>query len=209
MNTRVLLTGFEPFGGDDRNPSLEAVRIVENRYDRDGVTLTARPLAVEFSRAKEQLAHFIAQFEPDIVVCVGLAGGRSDVTLERVAINLADARIPDNAGDQPVDEPLERDGAPAYFTTLPVKEAVLRIRQEGLPASLSYSAGTYVCNAAMYHVLHLLDGTSARGGFIHVPNAFSDTAPMTLEGIARAIELSLDTFVSVQDDSSVSMGREY
>lgn len=209
MSTRVLLTGFEPFGGDQRNPSLEAVRIVEKLAPLSGVTLSVHPLAVEFVRSRDQLCQLISEVEPDIVVCVGLAAGRMDVSFERVAINLADARIPDNAGSQPVDAELIKGGPAARFTSLPVKDAVLRVREAGLPASLSYSAGTYVCNAAMYYVLDILAGTDRRGGFIHVPDAFAANPAMTIEQIAQAIHIAVDAFMNVEQESLVSMGREH
>lgn len=138
----------------------------------------------------------VNEHRPDAVICVGQAGGRSAITPERVAINLADASIPDNAGDQPVDEPIRKDGAPAYFTSLPVKAMVQKMRAAGIPAALSYTAGSFVCNSLMYTLLYLIDRQypTMRGGFIHVPYAMEQavgkplgTPSMDLHQIARGI----------------------
>lgn len=205
----ILLTGFEPFGGDQRNPSLEAARIVEKQHNPDQFHLTVAPLPVEFAGARTTLKHLITTHQPTIVVCVGLAAGRTDISFERVAINVADARIPDNAGFQPLDEPLSHSGAPAYFSTLPNKRAIEALRELDIPASLSNTAGTYVCNAALYYLLEMTDAEPVRGTFIHVPDVFAHEAPMSLDDVARAIHEALSTFAAHTSEVEVHMGQEF
>ncbi|MFF0312275.1 pyroglutamyl-peptidase I [Streptosporangium sp. NPDC004379] len=161
----VLLTGFEPFDGDTVNPSWEAVSLVP------GVRAVQVPCV--FGAAVDRLREAVAEHDPRVVVCVGQAGGRADVTVERVAVNLDDARIPDNAGRQPIDEPVVRGGPAAYFATLPVKACVAAARAVGVPASVSQSAGTFVCNHLFYGLMHLIatERPDIRGGFVHVPFA--------------------------------------
>jgi pyroglutamyl-peptidase len=167
----VLVTGFEPFGGDDRNPSWEVCERLPGEIA--GLRVEVCRVPCEFRRAIEVVAEAIERHRPALVVCLGLAAGRTHMGVERVAINADDARIPDNAGMQPVDEPIAAGGPPAYFATLPVKAMVAAMRAEGVPAEVSNSAGTYVCNHLMYGVLHYLaaSGLRARAGFIHVPSS--------------------------------------
>ncbi|MGA5131439.1 pyroglutamyl-peptidase I [Streptomyces olivoreticuli] len=170
--TRVLLTGFEPFDGETVNPSWQAVRAAAERPP-EGIELTAAQLPCVFGAALDALRAAVTDTGPDIVLCVGQAGGRPDVTVERVAVNLDDARIPDNAGAQPLDEPVVPGGPAAYFATLPVKACVAAVREAGLPASLSHTAGTFVCNHVFYGLMHLAatERPGLRGGFVHVPYA--------------------------------------
>ncbi|MFJ8478251.1 pyroglutamyl-peptidase I [Kitasatospora sp. NPDC094011] len=168
--TRVLLTGFEPFDGADVNPSWEVARLVADQPP-EGLLVTAVRLGCVFGRAAEELRTAIAECAPDLVVCLGQAAGRPDVTVERVAVNIDDARIPDNAGRQPVDRPVVPGGPAAYFATLPVKACVAAVREAGVPASLSHTAGTFVCNHVFYALMHLLatEHPTVRGGFVHLP----------------------------------------
>lgn len=188
---RILLTAFEPFGGGAINPSLEALHVLERRPDVDGLTVP-----VTFRDAAETVIRHLPGH--DAVVLLGLAQGRKDITVERVAINIDDASIPDNAGAQPVDQPICTNGAPAYFATLPIKRIVEAIRAQGVPASISNSAGTYVCNHLMYSVLHALRDTGVPAGFIHVPCIPEQTKDhpeipsLPLEDIVRAIEATLN-----------------
>lgn len=213
MATKILLTGFEPFGGDQRNPSIDAVHLVEKEFDVAGCELVTAQLPVEFAGTRTMLSQLIEENDPDIVVCVGLAAGRTDISFERVAINLADARIPDNSGAQPVDEELITDASNALFATLPVKRAVSVLLEAEIPASVSYTAGTYVCNAAMFGVLHDLKDSGAWGGFVHVPMAYGATATMSVQEIGRGLLLALETFAdaykSGERDLLVAMGTEY
>ncbi|UUV27632.1 pyroglutamyl-peptidase I [Amycolatopsis roodepoortensis] len=207
--TSVLLTGFEPFGGERVNPSWQAVSLLtRRRHDTVAVELPC-----VFSRSLVTLRDAIDEYRPELVICVGQAGGRPDVTPERVAINLIDARIPDNAGSQPVDVPVIPGGPNAYFTTLPVKACVTGIKAAGLPASVSHTAGTYVCNQVFYGLMHLLDNDfpGVRGGFVHVPytpeQAARTTAPsLAVHRAAEALEIIVETSLSVTEDLSTPAG---
>ncbi|HEX6499441.1 MAG TPA: pyroglutamyl-peptidase I, partial [Micromonosporaceae bacterium] len=170
MTPRVLLTGFEPFDGAAVNPSWEAVRLAAARPP-SGVDLVTQLLPCVFGTSLEVLWDAVERYDPDVVVAVGQAGGRPDVTVERVGINVDDARIPDNAGRSPVDTPIVPGAPAAYFATIPVKACVAAIRAAGVPARVSNSAGTYVCNHVLFGLLHLAATRrpGLRGGFVHVP----------------------------------------
>ena len=210
----VLMTGFAPFGGESVNPSWQAVALLGAR--RDDVAAVELPCA--FAGSLPALRRAIEEHSPELVVCVGQAGGRAEVTPERVAINLIDARIPDNAGARPVDVPVVPDGPAAYFTTLPVKACVAAIRAAGVPASVSHTAGTYVCNQVFYGLMHLLatDFPGLRGGFVHVPfspeqvAAAGKPAPsLPVDRIAEALSILADTASKVTEDLAVSGGAEH
>lgn len=168
--TRVLVTGFEPFDAEAVNPSWQAASLVAAEAPA-GLDVTAVRLSCVFGTAIDELRAAVARTEPDLVLCVGQAGGRADLTVERVAINVDDARIPDNSGRRPVDEPVVADGPAAYFAALPVKACVAAVRAAGLPASVSQTAGTFVCNNVFYGLMHLIatERPALRGGFVHVP----------------------------------------
>lgn len=169
---KVLVTGFEPFGGDAVNASAEAVQALAGRWAGPDELVT-EILPVEFDEVRTaagRLLRLLDEHAPDVVVAVGLAAGITAVRLERVAVNLMDARIADNGGAQPVDAPVVDGGPAAWFTTLPVKAAAAAVRDAGIPAGISYSAGTYVCNATFYALQHTLAGRPrALSGFVHVP----------------------------------------
>lgn len=170
--TRVLITGFEPFGGEDVNPSWEAATAVA-ATPPPGLTVEAVRLSCVFGTALRELRTAVERVDPELVLCVGQAGGRHGLTVERVAVNVDDARIPDNAGHQPVDRPVVPGGPAAYFAALPVKRCVAAARDAGVPASVSQTAGTYLCNHVFYGLMHLIatrrPGTC--GGFVHLPYA--------------------------------------
>ncbi|KJY41941.1 Pyrrolidone-carboxylate peptidase [Streptomyces sp. NRRL B-1568] len=170
QNPRVLLAGFEPFGGETVNPSWEAVRAVADEPP-GGVDVTAVRLPCVFGAALDVLREAVRAVRPGLVLCTGQAGGRPDLTIERIAVNLDDARIPDNSGGQPVDRPVVPGGPAAYFATLPVKRCVAAVRAAGLPASVSQTAGTFVCNHVFYGLMHLAatEHPTLRGGFVHIP----------------------------------------
>ncbi|MFI0789192.1 pyroglutamyl-peptidase I [Streptomyces lydicus] len=170
--TRVLLTGFAPFDGETVNPSWQAVRAAAAAPPA-GIEVAAVELPCVYGASVAVLRAAIEEARPEIVVCVGQAGGRPDITVERVAINVDDARIPDSSGAEPIDEPIVPGGPAAYFTTLPVKACVAAVRAAGLPASVSNTAGTFVCNHVFYGLAHLLatELPGVRGGFVHVPYA--------------------------------------
>jgi len=165
--TTVLLTGFEPFAGDAANPSGDAVRRVSERWSGEERLVTA-VLPVTFAGAAARIRELIAAERPDVVVAVGLAGGRRAVGVERIAVNLIDARIPDNDGAQPVDEPSVPGAAPAHFATVPVKQMAAAIAAAGVPAEVSHTAGTFVCNHVFFVALDAAPAGTAVG-FVHVP----------------------------------------
>jgi len=168
----ILLTGFEPFGGQPTNPSWAAAVSARDLLREAGVPVEAVELPCVFGAAGSALRKALDDLEPELVVCIGQAGGRERVSLERVAINCDDAPIPDNAGNQPVDEPVVPGGPAAYFTSLPVKAALLAMAKGGIPAEVSQTAGTYVCNHTFYRLMHeLTSRPGVRGGFVHVPFA--------------------------------------
>lgn len=166
---KLLLTAFDPFGGETLNPALEAVKQLPDRIG--GVEIIKLEVPTVFEKSVDTVAAAIRRETPEAVLCIGQAGGRRGLTPERVAINIDDARIPDNEGNQPVDRSIVVGGPAAYFATLPVKAMVQAIRDVGLPADLSNTAGTFVCNHLLYGVLHLLatEYPGVRGGFLHVP----------------------------------------
>lgn len=196
---KILVTGFTPFGGETVNPAWEAVKALPNRI---GIWEVERlEVPTEFLRAGEVLTEAVRRLRPDAVLCVGQAGGRDAVTPERVAINKMDASIPDNAGFQPEEQSVVPDAPAAYFATLPIKTMAAAIRAGGLPAAVSNTAGTYVCNCLMYRLLRLAATTypEMRGGFIHVPYALEQlpgkrpgTPALALEEITRALILAID-----------------
>lgn len=194
--TTVLLTGFEPFGGDAANPSGEAVHRVAARWNGPETLITAI-LPVAFGGAARRLRDLLALHAPDVVIAAGLAGGRAAIGIERVAVNLIDARIPDNDGAQPVDAP-SIEGAPAAaFATLPVKAIAKAICDVGIPAEVSYSAGTFVCNHVFFTVLDAVSPRT-RAGFVHVPWSAEDApgpdaSTLHLSDIVRALEIAIRT----------------
>jgi pyroglutamyl-peptidase len=207
---KVLVTGFEPFGGDTVNSSADAVAALAARWTGPDELVTA-VLPVEFDQVRAAdgpLLTLLDQHAPDVVVAVGLADGITQVRLERVAINLMDARIPDNGGAQPVDAPVADGGPAARFATLPVKAAAAAVREAGIPAGVSYSAGTYVCNATFYALQYALAGRPGTlSGFVHVPrtteevggeaaaSALADGGEphLPLEALARALDVVVRT----------------
>ena len=190
--TSVLLSGFEPFDGAESNSSWDAVQAVARDWT-GAASITHVVLPVEFGAAWERLARAITEHAPEVVIAVGLADGRSAVTPERIAINLRDARIPDNGGAQPRERPVLEDGPAAYFTGLPVSEIVEAIRASGIASHDSLSAGAYVCNDVMYRLMHEVasERPGLVAGFIHVPAA----AAMPVGTIARALAIAVDTTV--------------
>jgi pyroglutamyl-peptidase len=192
----VLLTGFEPFGGAASNPSWDAVERVSESWS-GAADLVIELLPVTFGGAPASMCELISRHSPDLVIGVGLAEGRDAVTPERVAINVEDARIPDNDGDQPGDRPIAADGPPAYFSGLPIKHIAARIRDAGIPSQVSDSAGTYVCNALMYATMRAVEGTDVMAGFIHVPcspqlAAGTGNPSLPVDDLARALTIAIE-----------------
>ena len=209
---KILVTAFDPFGGESINPALEAVKLMKDKID--GAEIVKLEIPTVFRKSIDKVAEAIVKENPDVVLSIGQAGGRFEVTPERVAINVDDARIPDNEGNQPIDVPIYEDGAPAYFATLPVKAMVEAIRSAGLPSSLSNSAGTFVCNHIMYGVLYQIEemGKNIRAGFIRVPfipeQVARRPAPapcMSMVDIAKALEAAVTAIVK-HDKDIVAVG---
>ena len=166
---KILVTGFEPFDGNTVNPSMEIVRSLPEQIG--DMCIIKRILPVKYGQAAEEAIRIAEEVQPDVIICFGLAGGRLEITPERVAINVMDGRIPDHAGQQPVDEPIDPKGENAYFSTLPVKSMVEELKTAGFPAAVSNTAGTFVCNALMYRMLAYTEGLDREVlcGFVHFP----------------------------------------
>jgi len=202
---KILVTGFDPFGGEEVNPALEAVKLLPKEIH--GAEVYWAEIPTVFYQSAEVLEAEIVRYQPDVVLCIGQAGGRASLTPERVAINQDDARIPDNQGNQPIDEPIRMDGEVAYFSTLPIKAMVQAIKEEGLPATVSNTAGTFVCNHLMYQALYLADKKfpHMRAGFMHIPYLTEqvlnkpNTASMCLTDIVRGIEAAIVAIVDYKD----------
>ena len=166
---KILVTGFDPFGGEKINPALEAVKGLADTIK--GAEIKKLEIPTVFNKSAEVVQKAIEEFQPDYVLNIGQAGGRYEISPERVAINVDDARIADNEGNQPIDAPVKEDGDAAYFTQLPVKAMVTAIKNAGIPGAVSNTAGTFVCNHIMYQVQYMIHTNfpKIKGGFIHVP----------------------------------------
>lgn len=211
----VLLTGFEPFGGESTNPSWGAVHALAGERIA-GHDVVVRQLPVEFGRALAVLDAALAEVAPSLVICVGQAGGRAQLSLERVAINVDDARIPDNAGARPVDRPVAPDGPAAYFSSLPIKAILATLQEAGLPAEVSQTAGTYVCNHVFYGLMHRLQNVpGVRGGFIHIPYAPEQAAhhpgapSLSSSVVSEALRLAIATALTVERDIPLAAGATH
>ncbi|MBV8412551.1 MAG: pyroglutamyl-peptidase I [Alphaproteobacteria bacterium] len=210
---RALVTGFDPFGGDDVNPSSLAVRQLKRRIG--DIEIHTAELPTSYAKSASLLDEAIDEVRPAIVLCVGQAGGRAELCLERVAINVQDARIRDNDGRQPIDRPVVKDGPAAYFATLPIKACVAAMREAALPAAVSNTAGTFVCNHIFYALMDMLHRRRrpARGGFLHIPyipeqaSRLGGAPSMALDDIVRGIELVLEVSASRVDDLALAEGR--
>lgn len=195
MEKTALITGFDPFGGESINPAWEAVRALPDFLK--GWRLEKRQIPTVFGAAGSAVLEAAAALQPQLILCVGQAGGRAAVTPERIAVNIRDARIPDNAGNQPRGEFVVPDGPAAYFATVPVMAMADAICGAGLPGTVSNSAGAFVCNDVLYTLLHRYDGTAVRVGFIHVPYLPRQGTPslpleQTVAALTAAISACLD-----------------
>ena len=202
---KILVTGFDPFEDEPINPSWEAVRRLPDEVA--GAEVVKVQIPTVFGKSAEVVHDAIVEYDPDVVVSVGQAGGRSAMCPERIAINVDDGRIPDNEGKQPIDSPVREDGPPAYFTLLPVKAMVTAMREAGIPAIVSNTAGTYVCNHIMYQVLYMIDREfpGKRSGFVHVPYTPQQVIDkpgvpcLSIEDMATALEAGLAAIVEYHD----------
>lgn len=209
---KVLITGFDPFGGEAVNPALEAVKRIPDQIGEAEVIKLEIPTV--FGKSLEKIEEAMELHKPDVVISVGQAGGRFGVTPERVAINMDDARITDNEGNQPVDINVYPDGENAYFTNLPIKAMVQAMVQSGIPASVSNTAGTFVCNHVMYGILYMIHKKypGVRGGFIHVPyipaqvTGKANMPSMALEDITKGLEVCIGIACERQEDIRVAAG---
>ncbi len=210
---KALVTGFEPFGGDAINPSSLALPRLKKRIEDVAVHTAELPCAFAHSAAALRAA--IDEVKPDIVLCVGLAGGRAELCLERVAINVQDARIRDNDGHQPIDVPVVEQGPAAHFATLPIKACVAEMRRAGLPAAVSNTAGTFVCNHIFYALMDIAAAhpIPMRGGFLHVPYLPEQVArgsagpSMALDDIVKGIEITVAVSAARASDIHTAEGR--
>ncbi|WPC43427.1 pyroglutamyl-peptidase I [Clostridium sp. JS66] len=210
---KILITGFEPFGGEKINPALEAIKKVKDNIE--GAEIVREEIPTVFGKSIEKLEEAVKKHHPDTVICVGQAGGRFDITVERVAINMDDARIDDNDGNKPIDEKIFQDGENAYFSTLPIKAIVKEISNNGIPASVSNSAGTFVCNHIMYGLLYIINKKypSIKGGFIHVPYIpiqvvnKKEVPSMALDDMVKALECAVIAILKNKEDIKLSCGE--
>lgn len=215
--SKVLVTGFEPFGGDPINPSLEVLRELEGWAPRDGVQVVTQVLPTAFGQSFDVLTDAMRREQPIVVIALGLAASRTAISIERVAINVDDARIPDNAGAQPIDQPAVPGAPAAYFSTLPIKAIVEAIRAQGIAAEVSQTAGTFVCNHVFYRLAHRVQSMRlpVRAGFIHVPPLSRQCAPgaafqgMPLAMMAHALRTAILTTLDTRHDLHVPGGALY
>ena len=204
---KIIVTGFDPFGGETINPSIECVKALP---EIEGVELIRLELPTVFKESAIRLNEVINDVKPDAVLSVGQAGGRAGITMERIAINVDDARIPDNISQQPIDEAIQLDGEAAYFTTLPIKRIVKAIREAGISAEVSNSAGTFVCNHIMYQSLFAATKADKpfKAGFMHIPfipEQTTDKPSLPLEESTKAVQIAIETIRDYINDEDIKV----
>ena len=204
---KIIVTGFDPFGGEKINPSIECVKALP---DIEGVELIRLELPTVFKESAKRLNEVINDVKPDAVLSVGQAGGRAGITMERIAINVDDARIPDNISQQPIDETIQTEGEAAYFTTLPIKRIVKAIREAGISAEVSNSAGTFVCNHIMYQSLFAATKADKpfKAGFMHIPfipEQTTDKPSLPLEESTKALLIAIETIRDYLHDEDIKV----
>ena len=204
---KIIVTGFDPFGGEKINPSIECVKALP---EIEGVELIRLELPTVFKESAKRLNEVINDAKPDAVLSVGQAGGRPGITMERIAINVDDARIPDNISQQPIDEAIQLDGEAAYFTTLPIKRIVKAIREAGILAEVSNSAGTFVCNHIMYQALFAATKADKpfKAGFMHIPfipEQTTDKPSLPLEESTKAVQIAIETIRDYINDEDIKV----
>lgn len=213
---KILVTGFDPFDKDIINPSYEAVKKLPDTIKDAKIIKLEIPTS--FKRSTQVLEKSIEEHKPDVILSVGQAGGRNGITLEKVAINLLEARIKDNDGYQPCDKHIREDGETAYFTNLPIKGMNCYLKENNIPTTISYTAGTFVCNCVMYNILYLINKKypNIKGGFIHVPFLPEQAAlknpvssSMSLDMISKAIELSIEAIILNKQDNNIISGETH
>ena len=204
---KIIVTGFDPFGGEKINPSIECVKALP---EIEGVELIRLELPTVFKESAKRLNEVINDVKPDAVLSVGQAGGRAGITMERIAINVDDARIPDNISQQPIDEEIQVEGEAAYFSTLPIKRIVKAIREAGISAEVSNSAGTFVCNHIMYQALFAATKADKpfKAGFMHIPfipEQTTDKPSLPLEESSKALQIAIETIRDYINDEDIKV----
>ena len=204
---KIIVTGFDPFGGEKINPSIECVKALP---EIEGVELIRLELPTVFKESAKRLNEVINDVKPDAVLSVGQAGGRAGITMERIAINVDDARIPDNISQQPIDEEIQVEGEAAYFSTLPIKRIVKAIREAGISAEVSNSAGTFVCNHIMYQALFAATKADKpfKAGFMHIPfipEQTTDKPSLSLEESTKALQIAIETIRDYLNDEDIKV----
>ena len=206
---KILVTGFDPFEKEATNPAIESIKRID---DIKGAEIIKLEIPTVFHKSADIVEAKIREIKPDVILSVGQAGGRYDLTVERVAINQDDARIKDNEGNQPIDTPIRKDGASAYFATIPIKAMVEEIKKENIPASVSNTAGTFVCNHIMYQDLYLAEKyENIKAGFIHVPYLpeqvvdKKNMASMSLENIVKGLNAAIRAIVKYNDKEDLNI----
>jgi pyroglutamyl-peptidase len=219
----ILITGFAPFGGETVNPSWQVASALHGKRIA-GHAVVAAQLPTVFGASSDLLKALLRQHRPALVLCLGQAGGRSAISLERIAINIDDARIADNAGNQPIDSPVRMSGPAAYWSTLPIKAMALALQQAGIATEVSQTAGTFVCNHVFYALMHALrgkayagaGGATVRGGFVHIPFAPEQCVganlgqpSMSLLKMVCGVQLALDCALNTAQDIKMQAGAEH
>ncbi|WP_426458640.1 pyroglutamyl-peptidase I [Staphylococcus nepalensis] len=212
---KILVTGFDPFGGDTINPALEAVNLLP--YEIQGHTIEKLEIPTVFNKSKVTIENKLKATHFDIVLAIGQAGGRFELTPERIGINIDDARIPDNEGNQPIDEMIQSSGDAAYFSNLPVKRMTEAIKTAGVPARLSNTAGTFVCNHILYQLgfLQATQFPNIKFGFIHVPfipeqvTDKPEQPSMSIQTIAKGLKAALESIIELDEDIKVALGETH
>lgn len=212
---KILVTGFDPFGGEKINPAIESVkRLPDKILDAEIIKLE---IPTVIGKSVDKIREKIKEVEPDVVLSIGQAGGRPDITIERVGINCDDCRIKDNEGNQPIDEKVVEDGPAAYFATIPIKAMVEHIKEGKIPASVSNTAGTFICNHVLYGVCHIkaTEYPNMRTGFIHIPflpeqvTDKKNMPSMALETIVKGLELAIEAIITNEEDIVVTGGKTH
>lgn len=212
---KILVTGFDPFGGEKINPAIESVkRLPDKILDAEIIKLE---IPTVIGKSVDKIREKIKEVEPDVVLSIGQAGGRPDITVERVGINCDDCRIKDNEGNQPIDEKVVEDGPAAYFATIPIKAIVEHIKEGKIPASVSNTAGTFICNHVLYGVCHIkaTEYPNMRTGFIHIPflpeqvTDKKNMPSMALETIVKGLELAIEAIITNEEDIVVTGGKTH
>ena len=212
---KILVTGFDPFGGEKINPALEVIKLLPKKIGENEIKILEIPTV--YKKSIEKIDKEIESYNPDYILSIGQAGGRTDISIERVAINIDDFRIKDNEGNQPIDEKIAEDGPDAYLVTIPIKAMVQKMIENKIPASVSNTAGTFVCNHVCYGMAHLASTKypNMRTGFIHIPFLPEQVVDkrnmpsMPLEMIAKGLEYAIEAIIENKEDIKVEGGATH